>query len=458
MAVELINDKKKILLSDIFNEEKYYVDNIFDFDKKIKEELNISYSKIKEIIKNQKELWSFDLRKFWIKKIKDLINFEWLNKSIWFMNNTDFIEKLEIEEIEKSKIMENEKIIEMFNKKIKKNFNLSWILWCDKEENFNLENCDGIWELEIKQFFIVEKNMKVSNIYDTYELSENYFNEIYGIIKDSNYIYNFNTNKLITISYLFDKKQFLIEIIDYEWDSKNNNIIYKQSELFKYIALWTDEKSIDFWFKQYLISAVDINNFNFNEILELKDNEIIIDDNTIINENADDKNWLSYNYSIEKFNNCLNINDNVKKIIDGSMINEIIFDMDDINYIEMYYWESLINSKKDIKKIIDNLNINREKENISINSYAEVEWLYYTSSFMNISEKNISYKNLYKTIILQIITHYIIYYITLKVNNIDKLINNKKENIHDIIKNINDLDVFLNIKQDSYKQKIKINI
>lgn len=455
MWVELINDnKKEILFEDIFDKKDLFATSIEELEKKIKTEVWLIQKELDIVIENQKRLWRYNLSIDGITKIKDLIDFDNLEQTLWYATNNEFIDIEELKKIKNDKVLE--KGVDSFNQQLKEQLNLCNFLWDHESNTFDLESCKKIDSdyIPLKQFFIIDKKTKAS-IYDMDELASMYFNEIYGVLENWKGLYNFQPSKLLILSYSFTKKQFLLEIIDNHGHIKDNLIIVDNTEMLKFWYMYSGD---DCSFKQLLFDWKNIDNqLDLKELLTLSDEEIIIEDKNIIDKNNTYRGFLGYSYSISIYESILKLNNAVDLFINWGGIASLNFNLDDVIRIETSFYWKMEELKKDIKKNINLLNINK-KDTINITSTAEIEWLYDSKNYLNVRDNNIDYNKLYDVIIKQVIIHYIIFTIKSKIWNIIDFINKDEFSIYEFWIDLNNLEILIEIKQGDKTQKLKIKL
>lgn len=457
MTVEIINEENNSLIfSDVFNNQQdYYANNINNFSDKFNKGLIEYKKKLDNIVENQKRISNKNIYDFWINKIKDLIDFEWLENWVWYMSNNEFIDTEELKLIKNDNSIDTEHWLSIFNQKFKSSLNLCKILWEYEIDVFNEKKCEDY--IQIKQFFIINTKSEAT-LYDLGELSEMYFNEIYGITNDGKNLYNFSSNKIVFISYSFSKKQFLVEIIDYKNGNNEKNIIVnKDSELFTFFDFENNSTKINI--KQYFIKEQDLNNFDIKLLLEIEKDEIVIDDKSIIRKNTskDEKaiNYLSYNYYIEFFERIIKIDKVISNTLNENWINELKFNIDDVCNIETAFWNDIIKLKKDLGKIIKKLQLDDTKK-ITVKSEAELEWLYDSLWTISVENNNVDFEDLYKIMINQVIIHYMVFYTEMKFNNVVNILS--KYIYTDFLQFFENLEIIINVKQSDHEEEIKLSI
>jgi len=449
---------KKYFLTDFFEKKDFFAINNKELNIKIKNEIKNNFEFFDKVIKNQLNFWKLNFSDLKIDVIKDLINFEdikrWLEKT---KSNINFINEIELKQIENEDLLKEKKYLWNLEEEFKKWLSVWYTIWlCDRisfsNNMFNLKRCDEGEYISIWQYFIIDKNIEATEYED---LSDLYFEEIYGDMwKDKGY-YDFVVDKIIFFYYSFKNNNILIEYIDYNWESKKNIIVNEETDYLEYS--WSLERK-NVTIKQKIITKNDINSkFNLNNFIEIKENEVVIKDETIIQKNK----FVDYNYYCRFKNTIKKINNIVEKILNekDKFVNEKLkFNFEDILDIETAFWRDIKNLKKELNKYLNRINL--DNETIEIETLIENDdyWYMYSSNKLLWKIKNdIVKKDLYDEVIKQILIQYIFYYVYSKFEKLIEIFDTTKLS-SDILENFERLKIKLIIKQWKMKNEIQISI
>ncbi len=316
---------------------------------------------------------------------------------------------------------------------------------------YDLKKCN-LWYIWIKQFFVIDRN-KEWDIYDIAEESELLFNEIYGKTKDWKNFYDFMPNKNINLYYNFKTNSFLLEIIENnkEKSNKEKDIIIETTDYLDFIWYnkWYAENKL---VKQIIIDNNKINEKKILEFLKLKENEIIIDDKTIIEKN--EEKFVSYNYNYKDFLYIKNLNKLIENILNKKVFfKKLKFNKEDLLDIETAFWKDILKLKNEIQGIFKSIELAKNKE-IIIKSYSEIEYLYDSIWILN-TEIKINKKELYMETTKQILIQYIMFYVYMKFNYMFNIIN---KDYYDILQLFEELKINIEIKQENEIKKLEISI